>query len=354
MRDTQSIPLVSVVILNYNGKKHLAQFLPSVLASNYPNFDVIIADNASSDDSLEFLRTHYPTLQVITLPQNYGFAEGYNQALKQIKSAYYILLNSDVEVQPDWISPLIAVMQQDRTIAATQPKILAFHDKSKFEHAGAAGGWIDSLAYPFCRGRIFDEVETDEGQYDDCTEIFWASGAALCIRGDLFHQIGGFDGDYFAHMEEIDLCWRLKRAGYKIMVEPKAVVYHVGGGTLDYSSPFKVFLNFRNSLFTILKNESWVKLSWFLLFRFCLDGLSGILYLSKKQYYLTWQIIRAHFAFYGSFFKMLQKRRMYDEKIATIRIAENNKSAIYSQSIVFQYFIKKIRRFSAILNLIKS
>jgi GT2 family glycosyltransferase len=346
---TSQNPAVAIVILNYNGRAYLEQFLPSVLASSYGNLSIVIADNASTDDSLAFLNKHYPSLRIVSLSQNYGFAEGYNQALKQIKSAYYILLNSDIEVKSDWISPLIDVMENDKTVAAVQPKILSFHDKTKFEHAGAAGGFIDTFAYPFCRGRIFNDTETDEGQYDNQTEIFWASGAALCIRGELFHQIGGFDGDYFAHMEEIDLCWRLKRAGYKIMVEPKSVVYHVGGGTLDYASPFKVFLNFRNSLYTIVKNEPWSKLVWFLVFRFLLDGLSGILYLSKKQPQLTWQIIRAHFAFYGNFFKTLHKRKSYNEKITQCRIAPENKVAIHSQSIVFQYFIQKKKKFVSLV-----
>jgi GT2 family glycosyltransferase len=345
---TSQMPTVAVVILNYNGRAYLEQFLPAVLASSYGNLSIIIADNASSDDSIAFLQDHYPSLRIVSLSQNYGFAEGYNQALKQIKSDYYILLNSDIEVKSDWISPLITVLEKDKTVAAVQPKILSYKDKTKFEHAGAAGGWIDTFAYPFCRGRIFNDTETDEGQYDNQAEIFWASGAALCIRGELFHQIGGFDGDYFAHMEEIDLCWRLKRAGYKIMVEPKSVVYHVGGGTLDYASPFKVFLNFRNSLYTIVKNEPWSKLVWFFVVRLLLDGLSGILYLSKGQFQLTWQILRAHFVFYGNISKTLQKRKSYNEKIAQCRIAPENKTTIHSQSIVFQYFIQKKKRFDMV------
>jgi GT2 family glycosyltransferase len=345
---TSQMPTVAVVILNYNGRAYLEQFLPSVLASSYGNMSVIIADNASSDDSIAFLQDHYPSLRIVSLSQNHGFAEGYNQALKQIQSDYYILLNSDIEIKNDWISPLIDVLEKDKTVAAVQPKILSYKDKTKFEHAGAAGGWIDTFAYPFCRGRIFNDTETDEGQYDNQAEIFWASGAALCIRGELFHQIGGFDGDYFAHMEEIDLCWRLKRAGYKIMVEPKSVVYHVGGGTLDYASPFKVFLNFRNSLYTIVKNEPWSKLVWFFVVRLLLDGLSGILYLSKGQFQLTWQILRAHFVFYGNIPKTIAKRKSYNEKIAQCRIAPENKAAIHSQSIVFQYFIQKKKRFDMV------
>lgn len=339
-------PSVAIVILNYNGKKHLAQFLPSVIKNLTANSELIIADNASTDDSVDFLQKHYPSLKTIQLEKNFGFAEGYNQALKQVKSDIYILLNSDVEVNEGWIEKLITPFQEDKYIAAIQPKILSFNNKHLFEHAGAAGGWMDSLAYPFCKGRIFNEVEEDKGQYDEQSEIFWASGAAMCIKADLFHQIGGFDGDYFAHMEEIDLCWRLKRAGYKIMVAPQSVVYHLGGGTLDYASPFKVFLNFRNSLSTILKNSSTTKLLWFIFFRLCLDGIAGIFYLSKKQYQLTWQIIRAHFAFYGSFFQTLSKRKKYNQLIEKCKIVEENKTATLNKSIVYQYFIKKKKTFT--------
>lgn len=337
---------ISIVILNYNGKKHLTQFLPSVIKNLTANSELIIADNASTDDSIAFLREHYPSLQIILLDKNYGFAEGYNQALKQIKSDIYILLNSDVAVTEGWIENLTSPFQFDNTIAAIQPKILSFNKKQLFEHAGAAGGWMDSLAYPFCKGRIFNDVEEDKGQYDKQSEIFWASGAAMCIKADLFHQIGGFDGDYFAHMEEIDLCWRLKRAGFKIIAAPQSVVYHLGGGTLDYASPFKVFLNFRNSLSTIVKNSPSYKLVWFIFFRLCLDGIAGIFYLSKRNYNLTWTIIKAHFAFYAIFFKVLAKRKKYNQLIEQCKIGDSNNAGVFNQSIVYQYFIKKKKTFT--------
>jgi hypothetical protein len=285
-------------------------------------------------------------LELIQLSQNFGFAEGYNQALKSMKSDYYVLLNSDIEVKNDWIEPLVNLLESDKTIGAAQPKILSFHNKTKFEHAGGAGGFMDIFAYPFCRGRLFNDVETDEGQYDNSTEIFWASGAAMFVRAETYHQLEGLDGSYFAHMEEIDLCWRLKRAGFKVMVEPKSVVYHVGGGTLDYDSPFKVFLNFRNSLYTIVKNEPFVKLIWFFIVRLLLDGLAGILFLSKKQYNLTYQIIKAHFTFYGQFFKVLKRRKHYNQLIKKYSIGGATQGGKYPQSIVFQYFIKKKKTFS--------
>jgi GT2 family glycosyltransferase len=343
---TNKMMQIAIVILNYNGKKHLAQFLPSVTQHLAANCELIIADNASTDDSLLFLNQHYPSLRLIPLEKNYGFAEGYNQALKQIKSDIYILLNSDVEVTNGWIEALVAPLQQDATIAAIQPKILSYTNKNHFEHAGAAGGWIDTLAYPFCKGRLFNDVEEDKGQYDTQSEIFWASGAAMCIRAELFHNFGGFDGDYFAHMEEIDLCWRLKRAGYKIMAAPQSIVYHLGGGTLDYSSPFKVYLNFRNSLSTILKNAATKDLVWIIFLRLCLDGIAGIFYLSKRQYQMTLMIIKAHFAFYARFRANLTKRKSYQKRIEKYRIGKENKNGIIYKSIVFQYFIKKRKTFS--------
>ncbi|MEL6945748.1 MAG: riboflavin kinase, partial [Bacteroidota bacterium] len=236
----ESLANVAVVILNYNGRNHLEEFLPSVLQTTYANVDIYIADNGSTDDSIAFLEANFPDVKIIRLSQNYGFAEGYNQALKEVESDYYTLLNSDVEVTPNWIEPIMELMERDSTIAICQPKILSYRKKKYFEHAGAAGGWMDRLSYPFCRGRLFDTVERDSGQYDTTQEIFWASGAAFFIRKKLFHEIGGFEGSFFAHLEEIDLCWRIKRAGYKVMVRPKSVVYHLGGGSLNYGNPRKV------------------------------------------------------------------------------------------------------------------
>ena len=330
---------IAVVILNYNGKKYLAQFLPNVI-KNSPEAEIIIADNGSTDDSLCFLQKHYPDIRRIEIKENLGFAAGYNQALKQLSKEwdYFVLLNSDVEVTPDWLNPLISMLEKDATIAAVQPKIKAYLQKDAFEYAGAAGGWLDALGYPFCRGRIFAVTEKDEGQYDETQEIFWASGAALVIRAKLFNDIGGFDGDYFAHLEEIDLCWRLKRAGYKIMAEPTSVVYHVGGGTLSYNTPFKTYLNFRNSLYTLVKNESVDKLLWLLPLRLILDGLAAILFLTEGKFEHIRSIIKAHWTFFLNLGKALRKRRAAQQLIAQACIGEENTNGRFKGSIVWRYY----------------
>ena len=240
-------PLVSIVILNFNGANYLKTFLPSVLATTYQNKEVVVADNGSKDNSLEILAKYFPTVQVIQNPTNEGFAGGYNWALKQVQADYYILLNSDVQVDANWVTPMVQLMESNPNIGACQPKILAQKDPTSFEYAGASGGWIDVLGYPFSRGRIFDVCEKDEGQYNHCEPIFWATGASLFIRASCFKQVGGLDESFFAHQEEIDLCWRLQRAGYTIMSCPNAIVYHVGGGTLPRGGR-KVFLNFRNNI----------------------------------------------------------------------------------------------------------
>lgn len=330
---------IAVVILNYNGRRYLAQFLPSVL-KNSSEAEVIVADNGSTDDSIAFLQKYYPDVRRIEIKENLGFAAGYNQALKQLSKEwdYFVLLNSDVEVTPDWLNPLISMLEKDATIAAVQPKIKAYLQKDAFEYAGAAGGWLDALGYPFCRGRIFAVTEKDEGQYDKAQEIFWASGAALVIRTKLFHDIGGFDGDYFAHLEEIDLCWRLKRAGYKIMIEPKSVVYHVGGGTLAYNTPFKTYLNFRNSLYTLVKNESIGKLLWLLPLRLILDGLAAILFLTEGKFEHIRSIIKAHWTFFPNLGKALRKRRAAQQLIAQACIGEENTNGRFKGSIVWRYY----------------
>ena len=249
------------------------------------------------------------------------------------------MLNSDVEVTPNWIEPIIELMEKDPTIAACQPKVLAHYDKTKFEHAGAAGGWIDTFGFPFCRGRIIDHCEEDKGQYDTIAEVFWATGAALVIRKELYHSMEGLDADYFAHMEEIDLCWRLKRAGYKIMVQPAATVYHVGGGTLNYQSPKKTYLNFRNNLVTIFKNEPTARLFWLLPARLTLDGLAGILFFVKGQFANTWQIIKAHGYFYRNFLSLVAKRRAYNRLIEQARMQEANDKGKLKKSMVIQHYL---------------
>ena len=246
---------VAVVILNWNGKSFLEKFLPSVFACNSSYAEIIVADNASTDDSVSFLKSKYPQIKIIQNSSNGGFAKGYNDALKLVEAEYYVLLNSDVEVTPNWIDSVIQLMDTDKSIAACQPKIRAFDDKKSFEYAGAGGGFIDKYGYPFCRGRILDTLEEDKGQYNDVREVFWATGACLFVRSECYHKVNGFDEDFFAHMEEIDLCWRLKNLGYKIMYSPNSTVFHVGGGTLNKTSPKKTYLNFRNNLILLCKNH---------------------------------------------------------------------------------------------------
>lgn len=339
-------PSVAVVILNFNGRRYLQRFLPSVLASSYSNFEVYVADNGSTDGSLEFVRQQYPTVKCIDLGLNYGYAAGYNRALRQVGADYYVLLNSDVEVTLQWIEPIVELMERDLSVAACQPKIKSYEQKNEFEYAGGAGGWIDALGYPFCRGRIFAHTEKDTGQYDSTQEIFWATGAALFIRSRLFHAIGGFDPDYFAHYEEIDLCWRLKRAGYKIMVRPRSVVYHVGGGTLSYTTPFKTYLNFRNTLYTILKNEPRERLLWLLPLRLLLDALAGMLFLSQGKFRHIRSIIKAHWTFFPHLRRTLRRRRQNEELINKISIHSHpNLTGRFKGSIVWEYYALGKRSF---------
>ncbi|HRD79169.1 MAG: bifunctional riboflavin kinase/FAD synthetase [Saprospiraceae bacterium] len=340
-------PEAAIVILNYNGRSHLERFLPSVLASGYPNMRVVAADNGSPDDSIAFLEKRYPEVEHLDLGRNFGFAEGYNQALKTIPSPYLVLLNSDVEVTPGWLDPIIELMEHDRSIAAVQPKILSLNDKSRFEYAGACGGWLDALGYPFCRGRIFAETELDEGQYDTVEDIFWASGAAFVIRKSLYEQLGGFDGSFFAHSEEIDLCWRLKKAGYRIVVQPRSVVYHLGGGTLAYNTPRKTYLNFRNSLYTILKNERAARLWWLFPLRLVLDGLAGLLFLSQGKWRHILSIIQAHFAVYIRWGRLMHRRAQAQKRIEANRInVPADKTGRYRGSIVWQYYARNVHQFS--------
>lgn len=340
---------VAVVILNYNTRRHLEQYLPSVV-QNSAGARIIVADNGSPDDSIEFLEKNYPQVELIDLKQNWGFAEGYNRALQQVNAEIYVILNSDVEVAPNWLEPVLAAMDKDPKMAIAQPKILAWESGNTppytFEYAGASGGWIDSLGYPFCRGRIFSRREIDNGQYDAPQECFWAAGAAFFIRADLYHAFGGFDGDYFAHNEEIDLCWRLKRAGYSVWCIPQSTVWHLGGGTLEYENPRKVFLNFRNSLFSLLKNESWGKLLWLIPARFLLDGLAGVRFAAKGQFKAISAIVRAHFSFYNHFSDTLRKRKAVMQIIEKQRINPVNRKGILEGSIIVAHYIRRIMEFS--------
>lgn len=333
-------PFVSIVILNWNGRKFLEQFLPSVLASTYSNYEVIVADNASTDDSVSFLNENFSFVRIIKLPENYGFARGYNEALKLVKSDYYILLNSDVEVEPNWIEPVIELMEKDKSIGACQPKILQFHNKSLFEYAGAAGGWLDYLGYPFARGRIFDYCEKDSGQYNSPSPVFWASGAAMFVRSSLYQQLGGLDEYFFAHQEEIDFCWRLQLAGQKVYACPQSVVYHVGGGTLPKGNARKVFLNFRNNLIMMAKNLPASDVWWKIIYRFFLDAVSAIksLFAGQATYFIA--VLKAHFAF---LYWLLSKRKNQPS-------GSNKKLQGYLQkSVVWSHFILGKKTFKEIV-----
>lgn len=274
---------VAVVILNWNGRGMLERFLPSVVEYSVSDeslsVSVVVADNGSSDDSVAFMREYYPQVQLVLLDKNYGFAEGYNRALAQVEADYYVLLNSDVECTPHWIAPVVAMMERDPQVAIAQPKLMMYDQKDTFEYAGGAGGFIDSYGYPFCRGRIFSTLEQDHGQYDDECNIFWATGAAMFVKASIFHQLGGLDGDFFAHMEEIDFCWRTQNSGYTVRYCPQSVLYHVGGGTLPKSSPFKTRLNFRNNLSMLYKNLPDERMKKVLRRRMLLDGIAALKFL---------------------------------------------------------------------------
>lgn len=337
-----SVPSVAIVILNYNGRNHLETFLPSVLASTYANKRVIVADNASTDDSMDFVRTQYPSVECLYNLTNEGFAGGYNWALNLVEADYYILLNSDVLVTPNWIEPVIALMETNRNIAACQPKLLSYHQPDLFEYAGAAGGWIDSLGYPFSRGRIFDVCEKDEGQYNDPQVVFWASGAAMFVRAKLYHETGGLDGRFFAHQEEIDLCWRMQLAGYTIMSCPGSVVYHVGGGTLPRGGR-KVFLNFRNNLLMLGKNLPWYEKIWKLPLRFTLDGISAWKGLFTGDTAFFKAIVKAHWAVVGIWWRgKKEKNKQHPKSMKQL-------GGVYSGMIVWNYFVKKQTRFQEII-----
>ena len=329
---------VAVVILNYNGKGYLEKFLPSVIDYS-ENATVWVVDNKSTDGSVEFLKAEYPSVKLLINEQNGGFAKGYNDGLKQIEADYYVLLNSDVEVTPGWISPCIQLLEEDASIAAVQPKILAHKERDKFEHAGAAGGYLDKNYYPFCRGRIFDIVEYDTGQYDENVEVFWATGACLFIRAKLYHEFGGFDEDFFAHMEEIDLCWRLKRCGHKMYCCGASAVYHVGGGTLNYMDPRKTYLNFRNSLYMIAKNHEGILFPK-LFKRLIIDGLGANMFLLKFQFAHFWAVFRAHMALYARWGKVKKKRRAL-QKSST----KSNNTGLYKKNITFKKFLGGLKSF---------
>lgn len=334
-----TVPSVAVVVLNWNGKSLLEQFMPSVVKSVYPNLQLIVGDNNSTDDSVAFLRDNYPDVQIILNDHNYGFAEGYGKVLEQVKADYYVLLNSDVEVPENWIQPVIDAMEMDDKIAVAQPKIKWQKNKSQFEYAGAAGGYLDLHCFPFCRGRLFDTVEIDTNQYEHQEEIFWASGAALFIRSKCWKEVGGLDPDFFAHMEEIDLCWRLKNLGYKIIYCPKAEVYHVGGGTLNANNPYKTYLNFKNNLVIMQKNLPIGDAYPRIFIRMFIDFIAWIHFLVQGKTDFAFSINKAHYHFLLNLSRNGRKRT--DKQIDFLK-----HTGQYRSSVVWAYFIKKIRFFS--------
>lgn len=326
---------VAVVLLNWNGVKLFDRFLPSVLQySAGSDIGIYVADNGSDDNSIEYLRSNYPLVRVIENDKNYGFAGGYNVALEKINAEYFVLLNTDVEVTEGWIEPIINLMESDRSIAACQPKILSYNQKSYFEHAGAAGGYIDKIAYPFCRGRVFDYLEEDLGQYDDISEIFWASGAAMFVRASAYREAGGLDADFFAHMEEIDLCWRFKGLGYTIYSVPQSKVFHLGGGTLPYASSKKLYLNFRNSLFMLYKNVPRGSLLLRLLSKSVVDFMSVPMFLVKMDFGGIGALFKAYLHFFQALGSLRAKRA------GILKQSKNlNMTGVYGGSIVLSFFL---------------
>ena len=327
---------LAIVILNWNGQQLLEKFLPSVLQfSAFEDTEIYIADNASTDTSINFIQQQYPTIKIVQNKKNGGYAKGYNDALQHIKADVYALVNSDIEVTKDWLTPIMNTFKNEPNTAIIQPKIVAYNNKKYFEYAGAAGGFIDKLGYPFCRGRVFAEIEQDKGQFNDITELFWASGACFFIRSKVYHELNGFDEDYFAHQEEIDLCWRAQNLGKTIKYVGFSTVYHVGGATLKEESPRKTFLNFRNSLFSLVKNVPSKQLFLIIFTRLVLDGIAGVKFLTELRPAHTFAILKAHFSFYANLPKMLKKRKLNIKK----------EHYFYTNSIVWQHYIKGIKVF---------
>lgn len=332
---------LSVVILNYNGLAYLQQFLSGVVRHSAP-YEVVVVDNASTDGSVAFISKNHPEVKLMRFEENYGFSGGYNEAIRLIESEYIVLLNSDVEVTSNWIPPVLELMESDTELAAAQPKILDFKKKTHFEYAGGGGGYLDTLAFPFCRGRVFHTIEEDRQQYDDVRDVFWASGSALFVRREAYLKAGGLDEDFFAHMEEIDLCWRLWNLGYRVVVCPQSSIYHVGGGTLDKSHPRKTYLNFRNGLSLMLKNEPGPQLVWKLPLRMILDWLAAIHFSSHSGIKHAAAIFKAHWHFTLSFSTHYKKRK----NITRVK----TKSPRHKGLIIWQYFALGKKRYSEIID----
>jgi len=330
---------VAIVILNWNGHKLLEKFMPSLIKYSSEDADIYVADNNSTDDSVDFLKANFPEVKIVQNKINGGYAKGYNDALKHIEADVYALVNSDIEVTKNWLKPVIKHFEENKNTVVIQPKLLDYKDKLKFEYAGAAGGFVDFMGYPYCKGRIFMELETNEKQYDDAYEIFWATGACFFIRSKIYHELNGFDEEYFAHQEEIDLCWRIQNEGYDVKYVGSSTVYHVGGATLQETNPQKTFLNFRNSLFTISKNVPKRFLVFVILLRLILDAIAGIKFIVELRPIHTWAIIKAHFSFYKNLSKMLRKRR---------KISFKKTNYYQCFSIVWQHFILGRNKFTEI------
>jgi GT2 family glycosyltransferase len=333
--------LVSIIILNWNGRSYLEQFLPVLIRHTlHPGAEIIVADNGSEDDSLAFMKKAYPAIRTLEHGKNLGFSGGYNRALEQIDTPYVILLNSDVEVTEGWMEPMLELMESDESVAACTPKIMDYKRRTYFEYAGAAGGYIDRYGYPFCRGRIFYHLEKDIGQYNSAADLFWGTGACLMVRTALYRESGGLDEQFFAHMEEIDLCWRLQRKGHRIRFVPSSTVYHVGGATLAKGNPFKTFLNFRNNMLLLYKNLPVRGRGRILFMRMVLDGISALRFLFRGDFKDFWAVFRAHRAYYGmkSSYKGIKNRNKTHENHVIV-------SGIYPHSIVLDFFVKGMRRF---------
>lgn len=325
---------IAVVILNWNGTELLRQFLPSVIEFS-PEAEIYVADNASTDDSVTVVQKEFPSIKIIQNTGNFGYAKGYNEALKQVEEPYYALVNSDIEVTKNWLAPIIAIFDNQPNTAIIQPKLLDYKRKDYFEYAGAAGGFLDKFGYPYCKGRIFDTLEKDLGQYNTETEVFWATGACFFIRKEVFRKLNGFDDDFFAHQEEIDLCWRAFNLGFTAKYCPSSIVYHVGGATLNEANPKKTYLNFRNSLLMLTKNLPKGTLLKRIFFRLCLDGLAGIQFILQGKFKHTWAIVEAHFGFYKRLPQYLKKRGNVQKH-----------QYYHSKSIVWSYFIMKRKKFT--------
>ena len=333
---------IAIVILNWNGQKLFDDFLPSVIQhSTSDNIEIFIADNGSTDNSLEHVKKFYPSVKIIDLNNNYGFAEGYNQVLQKVDADYFVLLNSDVKVTENWIGQCISRFEENEKIAVVQPKILSYREPKYFEYAGAAGGFIDKFGYPFCRGRILNRIEEDLEQYDQPSPIFWATGACMFIKASAFKLAGGFDGDFWAHMEEIDLCWLLKNSGYKVVFQPLSVVYHLGGGTLSYGSPKKIYLNFRNNLWMLFKNLPKHQFKRIFIIRMILDGVAAIKFIVGFNFREFWAVVKAHSSFYRNLGTLIKKRKETQKLVAIKEHPE-----VYPKSIMWKFFIQKKRKFS--------